>query len=91
MRRGWWLRDLAGVSQLRPEYGDDLCRHCTSLSINRAWLSDEKSVLFSPLSLFFCRDRRSAKAHRFIRPPFAHLVVIYQMHNSFPPGCGRHH
>jgi hypothetical protein len=39
----------------------------------------------------FVTDRNSSKAAGFTRPPFAHLVVIHQMHDSFPPCCGRHH
>ncbi|KPH04307.1 hypothetical protein AOG23_33945 [Rhizobium acidisoli] len=38
----------------------------------------------------FVADRHSAKAHGFTRPPFAHLVVTYQMRESFPLLCGRH-
>ncbi|MET3752740.1 hypothetical protein ABID08_000079 [Rhizobium binae] len=39
----------------------------------------------------FVADRHSAKAHGFIRPPFAHLVVIHQMRDSFPLCCGSNH
>ncbi|MBP2568499.1 hypothetical protein J2766_005110 [Agrobacterium tumefaciens] len=39
----------------------------------------------------FVTDRHPAKADGFTRPPFAHLVVIHQMSDSFPPCCGRHH
>ncbi|NKJ40539.1 hypothetical protein FHT28_007314 [Rhizobium sp. SG570] len=39
----------------------------------------------------FVTDRHPAKADGFTRPPFAHLVVIHHMRDSFPPCCGRHH
>lgn len=39
----------------------------------------------------FITDRHTAKAHCFTRPPFAHRVMIYQIYDSFPLGCGRHH
>ncbi|MBB2830545.1 UNVERIFIED_ORG: hypothetical protein GGD51_000646 [Rhizobium esperanzae] len=33
----------------------------------------------------FITDHYSAKPDGFTRPPFAHLVVIHQMSDSFPP------
>jgi len=39
----------------------------------------------------FVTDRHPAKADGFTRPPFAHLVVIHQMRDSFSPCCGHHH
>lgn len=39
----------------------------------------------------FVTDRHTAKAHGFTRPPFAHLVVIHQMSDSFPHSCRRYH
>ena len=39
----------------------------------------------------FVTERHPAKADKFIRPPFAHLVVIYHTSDSFPPCCGCHH
>ena len=36
----------------------------------------------------FVTDRHPAKADGFTRPPFAHLVAIHQMNDSFPPCLG---
>ncbi len=36
-------------------------------------------------------DRHAATADGFTRPPFAHPMLVHQMCDSFPLGCGRHH
>ncbi len=33
----------------------------------------------------------SRRSNRFTRPPLADLVILYEVHHSFPLGCGRHH